>query len=349
MQAKQFTIQYYNTNVGIFFKLITGQSYVSNLAALGITSIAGVDIKNMYSNNGWTCTHAELKDFIKIVPGTNEITSYRLRNEALASESIPLTIQASAITKEWSEDSDSWKWTGAYATLEALYQPVYTKLEPTLEKVDHLFELVKIRDLEVENWQQPENLTVVSLEKSGYIAADKVLDLSKIVNISDIEAILTPEFLLHNCKCFLTSEQVYKIVRSHVIRNIDNQYARITSNYDFCFTVKKKVKAKAFVVQKEKLTPRGNSYKPPKYYNETKDTKEVECFEMTWHGADKRKGYGSYTVIEAWRADNLQDLYNNIQAYLEDLMHIINTPWAYCECCDGTGFQKPIFELNKRV
>lgn len=350
MQAKKQTsqIQYYQTNVGIFFKVIPISGYYSSaLSGFGIISVDGVDVNTMISNNGWLHTTKGLKNFIKKVPGQSFVSHYRLLNESLASPVIPLIIPTNDLETEWDDDEDRFNWVGKHTSLESLYTPVYAQTEPTTEQVDDLFELVKIRDIEVDNWKKPEGLTV-SWREGNFGGKEVVQDLSKIACVSDIEQMLTPEFLLHTRPCYLTSEQVYKIIRDHVIRNIDNKQAVITSNYDFCFTVKKRVKTKPFVVKKEKITPRGNSYKPPKFYNETQDSQQVECFEMTWDKADKGSGYRDYTVIQGWNGDNLQDLYNNIQAYLEDLMDMINTPWVHCECCNGTGMQQPKFELNKR-
>jgi hypothetical protein len=59
-----------------------------------------------------------------------------------------------------------------------------------------------------------------------------------------LERMLTPEFALHERPCSITSKQTYDIVRYYVKENIDPKQAEVTSDYDFCFTVKKKVAIK---------------------------------------------------------------------------------------------------------
>ena len=147
----------------------------------------------------------------------------------------------------------------------------------------------------------------------------------------------------------MTSQQVYKIIRSHVLNNINGAVARVTSNYDFCFEVKKVVKTTSFEVKSEQLTQRGNSYKPPRFSKKTQDSKLDTIFEMTWWGADKGKGYGSYTVIQGWEAPNLQELADQVKFYLEDLMKVINAPAHECKECKGCGMIFERVETNKMV
>jgi hypothetical protein len=54
-----------------------------------------------------------------------------------------------------------------------------------------------------------------------------------------LDRITTHPVLLQTKPCYLTNEESYKIIRNHVKVNINPKYAKITSDYDFCFTVEK--------------------------------------------------------------------------------------------------------------
>ena len=161
--------------------------------------------------------------------------------------------------------------------------------------------------------------------------------LSKVAVFADIERMLTPDFLLHTRPCSLTSEQVYKIVRAHILNNIDGKVARVTSNYDFYFAVEKVIETKPYTVRTEKFTSSSRSYKPPRFTTATKTTKQQKIFEMTWKGYKGNSGYADYTCIEPWEANSLKELYEYMQQYLKDLMLEINKPVVECQHCNGLG------------
>ena len=173
-------------------------------------------------------------------------------------------------------------------------------------------------------------------------------DLSAVAVFSDIERMITPEFLLHTRPCSLTSQQVYKIVRAHIQNNIDGKVARITSNYDFCFEVQRVVQHKPVEIKKEKLTASLKSYRPPRFATTVSTNNLVKLFSMTWQGAHQGKGYGDYPIIDGWKAYSLQELYDNMQQYLSDLMQEINKPMIKCNYCNGTGCITKLIETNQR-
>ena len=154
---------------------------------------------------------------------------------------------------------------------------------------------------------------------------------------------------MHTRPCTLTSQQVYKIVRAHIQNNIDGKVARITSNYDFCFEVQRVVQHKPVEIKREKLTASLKSYRPPRFTTSVSTNKLVKLFSMTWAGAGKgTKGYGDYPIIDGWKADSLQELYDNMQQYLSDLMQEINKPVVECLHCNGTGQVTKTVETNAR-
>ena len=107
----------------------------------------------------------------------------------------------------------------------------------------------------------------------------------------------------------------------------------VTSDYDFCFTVKRKITIKPITTRREIKKDNGRSYASPKFKTIIQQFKEIEIFEMT----PEDKKYGGYTPIAPWHANNLREMKEQIETYLANLMEEINKPVAECECCNGTG------------
>lgn len=163
---------------------------------------------------------------------------------------------------------------------------------------------------------------------------------SRDINYDTINKILFPNLALHETSCSLTSKQTYDIVREHIKNKIDKRYAIITSDYDFCFTVSKKIQ----------ITPEEHTYvslfdKKKKPQKKMVSSRNVEIFNMT----HEEKGYQNYPIIKGFKAKNLKQLKEMIDTYLEELVRYINEPFVECECCKGQGvvFDKD-FEINKR-
>lgn len=147
-----------------------------------------------------------------------------------------------------------------------------------------------------------------------------------------VDELLYPEILLNNKSCFLSVKQTYDIVRSYIQDHIDNSVSVISSDYDFCFSVSKRIKlSKPYTSKREILNRSGKSYSRPRYNERYIDKKEIKVFEMA------PKVYQSYPVIEQFRGDNISDLKKNIDNYLEDLITKINTPLKECCACNGLG------------
>lgn len=185
-------------------------------------------------------------------------------------------------------------------------------------------------------------------EKRGVNESKEVeYSIATLVHYSELEKILTPEFILHTKPCSITSEQTYKIIRSFVKDNIDPKHAEITSDYDFCFTVKKKIAVKPWVKKIERKKSNGRSYAKPKIKTMTVEHKSVEVFEMTYSG--RGGNYSSYTPIKGFSGDTLEDLVDNIKNYLEELITYLNRPAKECVSCGGTGHHVDMtFKMNFR-
>lgn len=146
-----------------------------------------------------------------------------------------------------------------------------------------------------------------------------------------LDKIVTPPILMHTVPCFLTSEQSYKIIRQYVVSNIDHNVAKITSDYDFCFTVRKIIK----LAENEEYTIDQNRFtkRKPKYVTRYRNSREVTIFEMTW----SPKCYGGYTPIKGFEGKDEKDLKKNVDIFLKDLIAKINEPLVECSHCKGLG------------
>lgn len=145
-----------------------------------------------------------------------------------------------------------------------------------------------------------------------------------------LDTLNTHPILLPSKPCSLSKEESYKIIRNHIKNNIDPKYAEITSDYDFCFTVKKKIR----LHEPESYTVNINAMhkrRKPKYETRFNKHRSVTIFEVA------PKAYQSYTVVSEFTGDNYEDLENNINTYLNELMTKINEPFIECECCKGLG------------
>ncbi len=220
----------------------------------------------------------------------------------------------------------------------------HDKEPDTWEQVE--FEIDIRNDVIISDLNEPAKMTV-RVRQAGFLdTKTSEVDLASIINYTELEKALTPEALLHERPCFLTSEQTYKIVRAYIEDNINGAISRITSDYDFCFTVKKKVAIKPWIKQREIMTARGRSYRPPKFVTSKVESREIEIFEMTHANAK----YAKYTVIEGFRGDNYRSLAENIKTYLDELMEFINQPVVECQTCQGCGHIFPDkFPLNERA
>jgi len=197
---------------------------------------------------------------------------------------------------------------------------------------------------------QPEKLEEIAIIIDRVIEADAVpenVDFSfmamkgkkehKAVTIKDmryqlIDQIELPPILLPLKPCALSSKLSYQIIRDYVCAHIDGRYAKITSNYDFCFTVKKSIKLNEPVAYQVDINW-GHKRRKPKYETRYQLDREVEIFEMT-HDEDR---YREYTVLHGFTGISLEDLKNNIQSYLKNLIEKINEPVVDCPHCNGRG------------
>jgi len=327
------TFEAYSTNLGLFVKMSTGYGIGEKVKING--KLAGDYQKitvptNSYSSAAWTFLEGvqKIETYEVLKTGPNIHTGYILKISSIASDEIPLELSITDANAVYDDDTEEFKWCGSYSELQALYKPLHVKSED--QWVAEEFEVKVLRSLQIDSFESPEKMTVKqTVDNYGGKATE--VDLASIVYYEDIERLLTPEFMLHERPCILSSAQMYSIVRRHIKDNIDAKCATITSDYDFCFTVKHKVAVKPVTTKTEIKTSRGRSYAQPKFKTSSVQHKEVEIFEMA------PKPYNGYTVISSYSANSLKDMKAFIEQYLEALIEEINKPVAECPYCNGTG------------
>lgn len=278
----------------------------------------------------------EVKTIEQVVAPKREPDYYTLRDSSLFVEGkIPLNIPYSEVDGYYDYDDD-WVWRN-HTAIQGLYVLKYKEIAGGLQPVP----------FEVEYSGEVEGSINKPLETKFKIAGKYQSDeveraLKDVVTYSELETVLTPEFLLHEKPCVLPSKQFFNMIRSYVKDNIDKQQARVTSDYDFCFTVRKLIEIKPYVIRSEVLKANGKSYRSPKFRSQQIKTEEITVFEMT----SKVDRYNSYPVLEGMKGESLQDLYDNVKVYLETLIEKINTPIKQCECCNGKGYSLNDLKVN---
>ena len=157
-----------------------------------------------------------------------------------------------------------------------------------------------------------------------------------------IDKMIFPAVLLHERPCKFTSKQMYDMTRQYILEHIDNSVAKITSNYNFCFEVRKLVP----LIEPETITYHNifarTKCERNKIHTTIKKYEEKLIFEMTTE-QDKYKGY---TVIPELCANNEAELKERVDTWLEGLMEIINKPLCQCPHCHGSGYIDDIKKLG---
>lgn len=213
----------------------------------------------------------------------------------------------------------------SFSDIKGLYEYKFDKEEEKLEEV--VFEWEEI--LEIETYKEPSGFSYNALGKWN----DPIQPVSeRSLKYDIISQVITPSILLHTQPCSLSRKETYDIVRKFIKDNINPQVAEITSDYDFCFTVKKKIRLdKPHVYEVDVNNSLFGKKRKPKYETRTRRHESVEVFNMC------PSAYQSYKLIEPFKAQSQEDMKQYIENYLNHLIGVINEPLVYCECCKGTG------------
>lgn len=262
------------------------------------------------------------------VPHTNY--RYELIDTSLQSEKLPLVI----LRKDKDKFSES--------VIDALYKSAYDKHDPIL--TDVVIEFCTL--MEVEDFYEPSTIAYKALGKRDFTEAEYKITNANISH-QNFDKMIFPEIMLHTRPCSISSKMLFDIVRKHIKDNINNKVAKISSDYDFCFEVKKVVPL---------IEPRKFSYTNPfartkrernKVQFGVSTFKEISIFEMT-HAQSK---YDKYTVIPEMFANSESELKEKLDDFLEDLTSFINEPLCQCEHCNGTGYSHfpSKFDTNNKI
>lgn len=316
---KPVIIEQYKTNVGNFIRVKGAYGHslfygylVNNLTQDQVTSV-----------NGFTRLSEDVYSVKKVIPSSKKLLHFILKDKELESSKLPLTVN-----QYYDDDDEDYKLEGV-SGYEALYEPVYEETESSTVEVP--YEVITLGEYEIEEPNNIKNRTIKMKQDDSFTSGKTiVVELASVAIYDDIVKLLTPEFMLPQVPCKLTSHQMFKIVRQYLIENLDMRENVITSNYDFCFEVKKRVHTKSFlstIYTGKKL----------KTKTTTVNEKQVSVFEMTYSGYKGVGGHGAYTCIPELCGNNIEDLYNKLDTYLTDLVATLNTKVNECECCGGTG------------
>lgn len=341
-------LHYYKTNLGLFLRNMWGSGYnnYSSTSYFHTCRLNGV----VYDGNTLVAgAWLPMLGVDAITKVETKVSAKKIHVGYRVKEDVPEAVKA-GLKPEYTLDESGFhygsdgeiEFSAEFSSLHSLYEPTYELSPEKWEERE--FEAVCLGVYEVEDYQSPEKMKIKLHHENtswGNAQIDEV-DLSSVVCYSDIERILTPSFMLHKRPCFLEPVQVYKIIRAHIKENINPRSAEITSDYDFCFTVKRKIHHKPVTKSQEIKKNNGRSYATPKFKSTTVTYKTEELFEMA------PKPYQNYTVVQDWKADSLEDMKEQIRLYLDMLMDEINKDVELCPCCNGVGSVVKKIPTNER-
>lgn len=299
-------------------------TYLSNYLNIEKTFINDELPKKSFHKH-WVIVKGEPKKIQTLVSQSNINYRYELIDSNLASDKIPLILKCEDVLEEDSKYYDP-IWKEDYKTYESLYELKYDSQPDKLEDREFEFTLL----IEIDHID-PLDSFQYSVEKTNDKTNTIITDEN--INYQIIDKIIFPDFLLHLRPCNLTSHDSYRIVRQYVKEHIDGNVATITSDYDFCFTVKKLIplaKTKKYTVDVNNNIFQKRKRKPKYVTKQEKHRTEV-CFEMA------PKSYNNCPVISGFSGKNQKDLKKNIDRYCKDLIDFINKPLKECPHCDGYG------------
>lgn len=242
---------------------------------------------------------------------------FELKDESFESEKIPKVIPY--------EDRDNY----SRDLLDSLYSYEYDKAPPYKEEVKCNIQII----CEVDNFNFPPLFEYRAIDRSSW--SDRQYTI-KNANVKHqlLDKMIFPAVLLHERPCKLSSKQMYDITRQYILDHIDGAVATVSSNYNFCFEVRKRIP----LIVPETITYQNIFAKTKKERNKIhtriKEYTEKTIFEMT-HEQEKYKGY---TVIPEMCANSETELKEKVDTWLEGLINIINKPLVQCPHCHGSGY-----------
>jgi len=291
----------------------------------------GVKSQDTFAS-GWSRIDNPPRRVSHIVYRPNINPRFILIDDSLVSERIP-----KELTEEQAGERlncSTFQWKPEYEIYQSLYLHISDE-QPPIE-VDDEFEYIVLA--KIDDVKEPNKISYPYQETKLYGQSGKVTNEN--VKHSIIDQIVYPVLTIHERPCKLTSKQTYNIVREHVKLNINPKVAKVTSDYDFCFTVEKIIPISKPYSYEYDARPSWSKRRKPEMKTRWVNDKKIICFEMT-SAEDMYKGY---TPIKPFEGNSEDDLKDNIDTYLEALMAYINEPMKECPNCNGQGvlFNKDI-------
>jgi hypothetical protein len=280
---------------------------------------------NKTFHKDWLLISGYPKKTTKMVRQPDINHRYELIDKSMANEKLPLVFSRDDVAY-YSKENYCWIFKQEYQHLQSLYSPVADSQPDKEELSEYQIEVVleandilasPLFDYEVykSRWTH---------EGTRSMGADEI-------HHSLVDQIVYPSIILPSLPCKLTSKQVYDIVRLYVKQHMNYDVAEITSDYEFCFTVQKKIP----LSEVEEFTVNLNLFsgRKPKYQKRFRRERKAVCFEMTY----APECYKGYTPISELVGDNEQDLKSKLDDYCRELITFINEPVRDCQHCKGLG------------
>jgi hypothetical protein len=319
MSEKTLTIMCVKTNKGCFISdcvATSGYDYDYHRTAIKDLLFDGKKPTDTYCKN-WYYIEQYPTSIQREKTGDIINKRYELRDESLASDKMPKII---SYEEECNYNRDA---------IDSLYVYKYDTAPPYLEDVVCDIQVV----CEIDNYNFPPKINYSAITKQNWSDCQYTVENADVKH-QMLDKMIFPAVLLHERPCKFTSKQMYDITRQYILEHIDNSAAKVTSNYDFCFTVKKLIP----MIEPETITYQNifarTKRERNKIHTTVKKFEEKEIFEMT----HDQKRYDNYSVIPEMCANSEAELKEKVDTWLEGLMAIINEPLRQCPHCQGTGY-----------
>lgn len=271
----------------------------------------------------------------KLIKGVNINFRYEILDESFVNDVLKKVFIRDEVA-EYDDEDYVWIWKSKYSKFQSLYKLVWDISEDSFEEVEFEYiKLMKIDNLpEITKFSYPAQIGQWRHEGLSTVSDNNIIQ-------QELDKIIFPSPLMSVRPCKLSSKHSYDLVREYIKTNIDSKYAEITSDYNFCFTVKKKIHLDSPVGYEVDINNNifSKRKRKPKYVTQYRKSRSVTIFEMT----SSNDNYKGYTVLKGFEGTSHKNLAENIENYLTKLINEINKPLVDCPHCKGLG----VTEFNK--
>lgn len=274
-----------------------------------------------------------IKSIKKKIPSTKTNERYELIDKSFTISGVPVSIKIEKGNEYiYYDDYEClYRFRPEYQHIASLYEVRFDISEEIYEEIE--FELNLIAEVKSDLNKSAFEIEYYDDLCYGFNKdrGNRVLNNS-LIKTEKINKILFPEILYQDLPCSIDGNIMYKILRAYIRKNIDNRYAKINSDYDFCFGVEKKIQL--FEIEEYTIDINVTSKrKKPKYEKRYKTNRIEICFEMT----PPSQNYKGYTPCVGVEGENYEDLEKNILKKCKEVLAIINEPLCDCPLCKGRG------------